>query len=201
MLLWSLDDYWYYSLFTLLMLIVFEATVVKSRMRNTDEMRALANPASRVTALRQGRWVALSSEALLPGDLVSIARNPPVLGEPVTTLLPADILLLHGTAVVNESALTGESTPQRKASLDSLGLSPSAPVDLVTHKARLPRVHMPPPRLTTAPHPPPPRGRLQARAAPTHPGAPPEQLGGLPRPPQPASGRPQGAAAPLSIPP
>ena len=59
----------YYSLFTLLMLVVFEATVVKSRMRNTEEMRAMANPASRCTVLRQGKWTALSSEALLPGDL------------------------------------------------------------------------------------------------------------------------------------
>lgn len=42
--LWSLDDYWYYSLFTLLMLVVFESTVVTSRMRNLDEMRELATP-------------------------------------------------------------------------------------------------------------------------------------------------------------
>ena len=88
------------------MLVVFEATVVKSRMRNTDEMRSLANPASRCTVLRHGKWTAISSEALLPGDLISISRSPPVHGEPVTTLLPADLLLLHGTAVVNESALT-----------------------------------------------------------------------------------------------
>ena len=51
------------------MLVVFEATVVKSRMRNTEEMRAMANPASRCTVLRHGKWTALSSEALLPGDL------------------------------------------------------------------------------------------------------------------------------------
>jgi cation-transporting ATPase 13A1 len=88
------------------MLVVFEATVVKSRMRNTDEMRSMSNPASRCTVLRHGKWTALSSEALLPGDLLSISRAPPVHGEPVTTLLPADVLLLHGTAVVNESALT-----------------------------------------------------------------------------------------------
>jgi magnesium-transporting ATPase (P-type) len=69
-------------------------------------MRSMSNPASRCTVLRHGKWTALSSEALLPGDLLSISRAPPVHGEPVTTLLPADVLLLHGTAVVNESALT-----------------------------------------------------------------------------------------------
>jgi len=134
-LLWSLDDYWYYSLFTLVMLVVFEATVVKSRQRNTEEMRAYSAPASRVCALRAGKWEELSSEALLPGDLISIARAPPIFGEPVETLVPADVLLLHGAAVVNESALTGESTPQRKESLESLGLAPTTRLDLRAHRA------------------------------------------------------------------
>ena len=39
---------------------------------------------------------------------------------------------------------------------------------------------------------------LQARAAPTHPGAPPEHIGGSPRPQEPASGRPKVEESPLS---
>ena len=42
-------------------------------------------------------------------------------GEPVTTLLPADVLLLHGTAVVNESALT-----VRHAALEPRSRTPHA---------------------------------------------------------------------------
>ena len=41
-------------------------------------------------------------------------------------------------------------------------------------------------------------GHLKAQAAPTHPRAPPEQLGGSPWPQQPASGRPKVEESPLS---
>lgn len=40
--LWSLDEYWYYSIFTLVMLIVFESTLVnqrKSHLKTLNEMR------------------------------------------------------------------------------------------------------------------------------------------------------------------
>ena len=126
-LLWSLDDYWYYSLFTLAMLVVFESTVVTSRLKNLDEMRELATPPSAALALRSGKWVTVSSESLVPGDIVALRRAPPGAvymydGAPaeVEATSPADVLLLHGSVTVNESALTGESTPMLKTPIDQV---------------------------------------------------------------------------------
>ena len=143
-LLWSLDDYWYYSLFTLVMLVAFESTVVTSRLRNWDEMRELATPPSAVTCLREGKWTTLSSEDLVPGDIIALARAPETGtaysfdGElaQVEAVCYADVVLLHGTVTVNESALTGESTPLLKSPIDVVTDDPtSAPFSMEAHKA------------------------------------------------------------------
>lgn len=43
-LLWCMDAYIYYSLFTLGMLVVFESTVVFQRMRTLSDLRAIQVP-------------------------------------------------------------------------------------------------------------------------------------------------------------
>jgi cation-transporting ATPase 13A1 len=52
---------------------------------------------------------------LIPGDVVSIGRPTGVGSEERT--VPADMLLIAGSAIANESLLTGESTPQWKGSI------------------------------------------------------------------------------------
>lgn len=142
--LWCLDEYWYYSLFTLFMLFMFESTMAKSRLKTLSELRRVRVDSQTLMVYRCGkyvcqyfihlpkfcivfsniywffwllklldyRWVKLSGTDLLPGDVVSIGRSSGPNGEDKS--VPADMLLLAGSAIVNEAILTGESTPQWK---------------------------------------------------------------------------------------
>lgn len=119
--LWMLDEYWYYSLFTLFMLVAFESTVVWQRQRTLNEFRAMSIKPYDVWAFRLGKWTEIQSDALLPGDLVSAGRTKDDSG------VACDMLLVEGTAIVNEAMLSGESTPLLK---DSIQLRPSdVPLD------------------------------------------------------------------------
>lgn len=108
--LWALDEFWYYSIMTLFMLVTFESTVVHQRLRNLAQVRALQQPRQPLKVYRCGKWIELPGESLVPGDVVSLARPPGA----DDVVVQADMLLLAGTCIVDEAVLTGESTPQWK---------------------------------------------------------------------------------------
>ncbi|MCJ1309559.1 hypothetical protein MMC25_003219 [Agyrium rufum] len=114
--LWLLDEYWYYSLFTLFMLVVFESTVVWQRQRTLVEFRGMSIKPYDIWVFRENQWVQISSDKLLPGDLASVGRTKEDGG------VACDMVLIEGTAIVNEAMLSGESTPLLK---DSVLLRPS----------------------------------------------------------------------------
>ncbi|KAL2120213.1 hypothetical protein VTJ04DRAFT_4239 [Mycothermus thermophilus] len=119
--LWLLDEYWYYSLFTLAMLVMFESTVVWQRQRTLTEFRSMSIKPYDIYVFRQGKWTEIQSDRLLPGDLVSVTRTKEDSG------VACDMLLIEGTAIVNEAMLSGESTPLLK---DSIRLRPAeAPIE------------------------------------------------------------------------
>ncbi len=126
-----LDDYWQYSLFTLLMVLTFEGTVVFSRIRSLSALRGMGNQSRSVWVYRLRKWVSVETTALLPGDIMSLTRTKPrfkagtnpkkiairKVEDEAGDVIPADLLLLRGSTVVNEASLTGESVPQMKEGL------------------------------------------------------------------------------------
>ncbi|KAF7860302.1 hypothetical protein EAF04_008430 [Stromatinia cepivora] len=113
--LWMLDDYWYYSLFTLVMLVGFESTVVWQRQRTLTEFRGMSIKPYDILVYRLNKWEETQSDKLLPGDLVSVGRTKEDSG------VACDMILVEGSAIVNEAMLSGESTPLLK---DSIQLRP-----------------------------------------------------------------------------
>lgn len=116
--LWLLDEYWKYSLMTLVMMLIFEATVVTGRLKSLRELRGMRNAALKVHVYRSKKWIPITSFELLPGDIVSITR-----GSDSSHVVPCDMLILSGSAVVNEAMLTGESVPLMKEAITTLQMS------------------------------------------------------------------------------
>ncbi|AIN95797.1 cation-transporting ATPase, putative [Leishmania panamensis] len=114
-LLWCLDEYWYYSLFTGVMMVGMECTTVYQRIRNMRTLRDMAEvPVRDIDVMRGGKRVTIQTDALLPLDIIVVPSNAPC---------PVDAVLVKGTAVANEASLTGESTPQLKEAPDDVEVS------------------------------------------------------------------------------
>ncbi|RNF02300.1 putative cation transporting ATPase [Trypanosoma rangeli] len=124
-LLWCLDEYWYYSLFTGVMMVGMECTVVMQRIRNMKTLRDMAEvPVREVTVVRQGQEKRIKTNELLPMDLMVVESNAPC---------PVDSIIVRGTCIVNEATLTGESTPQLKEAPDWIEI----PLDMKKHGRHL----------------------------------------------------------------
>ena len=119
--LWSLDEYWYYALFTLFALLMFESTVAYNRLQGLQRLHQAGHKGTDRVWVRRGglsykseaSWVMIPTRELVPGDFISLSSSN------IQQTVPADICLVSGTAVVDEALLTGESTPQLKHALDS----------------------------------------------------------------------------------
>jgi len=111
-LLWTLDEYWQYSLFTLFMILTFEGTVVFQRIKSLGALKGMGNKIHDVFVYRYGEWMTTVTTDLLPGDIVSLAISKDK--NDGTAIVPADLIVLNGSAVLSEASLTGESVPQMK---------------------------------------------------------------------------------------
>lgn len=109
--LWLMDEQWYYSLFSLFMLVSFEMTTVFQRRTTMNEFQSMGIKPYAIYVYRDSAWTEVQTDELLPGDIVSITRTSE------DSAIPCDLLLLDGSAIVNEAMLSGESTPLLKESI------------------------------------------------------------------------------------
>ncbi|CAE6357681.1 unnamed protein product, partial [Rhizoctonia solani] len=106
-LLWSLDDYYYYAFCIALISCLSVVTTLVETKKTIAKMREMSRFRCDVGVKVDGEWQTKLSSDLVPGDTISLLS-------PTLHTVPADILLLSGDAIVNESMLTGESVPVSK---------------------------------------------------------------------------------------
>ncbi|KAJ3312746.1 hypothetical protein HDV04_002710 [Boothiomyces sp. JEL0838] len=107
-ILWSLDDYYYYAGAILFISVTSSIATFLETKRNINRMKDLSRFSCHVRLLRNGVWVYMNSEEMVPGDLFEIESGS-------LNLFPCDAVLLTGDCIVNESMLTGESLPVSKS--------------------------------------------------------------------------------------
>ncbi|KAL8901506.1 MAG: hypothetical protein Q9192_000520 [Flavoplaca navasiana] len=118
LILWSLDDYYYYAVCIFLISVVSITTTLLETRSTMKKLREISHFECDVR---------VPSIELVPGDVYEVS-------DPSLTQFPCDSLLLAGDCIVNESMLTGESVPVSKVPANNeslrlldLGSSPIHP--------------------------------------------------------------------------
>eukprot|EP01063_Lacrimia_lanifica_P033754 TRINITY_DN6102_c1_g4_i1.p1 TRINITY_DN6102_c1_g4~~TRINITY_DN6102_c1_g4_i1.p1 ORF type:complete len:1481 (+),score=675.29 TRINITY_DN6102_c1_g4_i1:75-4517(+) len=114
--LWMLDEYWQYTVFTLITIVMLEFGTAFQRLKTLEQLTKMSMKPYPVQTLRNGTWAELMTTELVPGDIVSLSAGKRAggTGPASEEIVPCDCLLLNGSAVVNEASLTGESVPAMK---------------------------------------------------------------------------------------
>ncbi|KAJ5792184.1 uncharacterized protein N7503_008162 [Penicillium pulvis] len=107
LILWSMDEYYYYAVCIFLISAFSIATTVVETKSSMSRLREISLFECDVRVLRNGFWRSVSSQDLVPGDVFEFS-------DPSLNQVPCDSILLSGDCIVNESMLTGESVPVSK---------------------------------------------------------------------------------------
>ncbi|XP_046399059.1 polyamine-transporting ATPase 13A3-like [Ischnura elegans] len=110
---WFAEDYFYYAVAVIIMLVFGCGTSVLQTRRNQMQLRKTIHSSEIATVVRRkdeqgGHEMCedILASSLVPGDIIALP--------PQGCILPCDAILLSGNAIVNECMLTGESVPVTK---------------------------------------------------------------------------------------
>ena len=94
----------YVEAYIVIGLLLFNAIISFKQENKAEKALELLKKRLKIIArvLRDGKWIKLSAEELVPGDIIHIRMGD---------LVPADTQIISGSVLVDQSALTGESQP------------------------------------------------------------------------------------------
>lgn len=103
-------SFWHMGIMNTLVYSLSGLTIARISYVNRNMLyKLVSGPNSvQVKVKRNGIFVKVSAVDIVPGDVIAVEKG----------LCVADLVLVEGTAVVDESALTGEAMPVHKVSLD-----------------------------------------------------------------------------------
>ncbi|CRH03136.1 cation transporting ATPase, putative [Plasmodium relictum] len=113
-ILWMLDSYWYFGVFSIFILVVLEAQLINKRIREFNLINSMKVPSQNVYVYRNMQWKIIKSNMLLPGDIYILSNE--LNGN--DNICTCETLLIEGICITDESILTGESVPLIKAAID-----------------------------------------------------------------------------------
>lgn len=110
-LIWWCEEYKLYAICIFLITIQSLISTIIEVKGNSEKLKKISKMNQPVTFLRNGQWIQGLSEDLVPGDRFSL--------DPSMAQIPCDAILMKGDIIVDESMLTGETTPVIKSSVES----------------------------------------------------------------------------------
>ena len=105
---WLGVDYWFMAIVNWGIVLLSAFTISFFRYRSAKVLYRITNVSGTSRVLRDKELVLVDQDALVPGDIVHVTPG----------VIHADMILLTGEVIMDESCLTGEATPQAKIAID-----------------------------------------------------------------------------------
>ena len=116
-ILWYCTKYYYYASVIVVLAIISLVLSVYGTYKNMKKIQEISRYSCSVKVYRRNEnnefmeGVEMNSTELVPGDVFEIPEDG--------LAMPCDTILISGSVIVNESMLTGESTPVIKVRMTS----------------------------------------------------------------------------------
>jgi cation-transporting ATPase 13A3/4/5 len=113
---WLNFTYWHMGVINMLVFSLGGLIVAYNEHKNRVVLHKLVKDDSIATVIRNGQPIEVPAANLVPGDVIEVKEGS----------ITVDCVMLQGSTVVDESSLTGESTPVFKTHVDTADRPPSS---------------------------------------------------------------------------